>query len=80
MTRPISWSPSAAAAIERIENKLFATTTEASAILRYDARTLRKAIEAGEIPAVRAGTTYRIPTSWLRERAGMGADGSEGAA
>lgn len=72
MTLPITWTPGAQAAIERIEGRLFATTTEAAAILRYDHRTIRRAIEAGEIPAVRAGSTYRIPTGWLREQAGLG--------
>lgn len=72
MTKPITWSPSARAALERLDGKLFATTTETAAVLRYDARTLRKAIEAGEVPAVRAGSTYRIPTAWLREQARAG--------
>jgi excisionase family DNA binding protein len=69
MTAPVTWNPSAQAALERIEGMLFATTTEAAAVLGIDARTLRKAIEAGDIPATRAGKTYRIPTIWLREQA-----------
>ncbi|MGO9292505.1 MAG: helix-turn-helix domain-containing protein [Streptosporangiaceae bacterium] len=73
MTAPVTWSPSAQAALSRIGGKLFATTTEAAAILRYDRRTIYQGIEAGEIPATRVGATYRIPTSWIREQAGLGA-------
>lgn len=72
MTKPVTWSPSAQAAMDRLKGKLFATTTEASAVLRYDHRTIRKAIEAGEIPAVRVGSTWRIPTAWIREQARLG--------
>ena len=73
MTKPVTWTPDAETALERIDGKLFATTTEAGAVLRYDHRTIRKAIEAGEIPAVRAGATWRIPVAWLREQAQLGA-------
>ena len=72
MTAPVTWSPSAEAALKRLEGKLFATVTEAAAVLRYDARTLRKAIASEEVPAVKAGNTYRIPTAWVREQAGIG--------
>jgi excisionase family DNA binding protein len=48
---------------------LFATVPEAAAILRYDVRTVRRAIADGDIPAVRAGVTYRIPVAWLRAQA-----------
>ncbi len=79
MTAPVTWSPSAQAALDRLKGKLFATTTEAGAVLRYDHRTIRKAIEEGTIPAVRAGSTYRIPTAWIREQAGLGSLGSSDA-
>jgi excisionase family DNA binding protein len=71
VVQPVTWSPSAKAALERLQGKIFATTTETAAVLRYDARTLRKAIEAGEVPAVKAGSTYRIPTAWIRQQAGL---------
>lgn len=67
MTKPVTWTPSAAVALDRLKDRLFATTTEAAAVLRYDSR----AIESGEIPAVRAGATWRIPTAWLRKQAGL---------
>ena len=72
MTRPVTWSLSAQAALERLDGKLFATTTETAAILNYDSRTVRAAIEAGEIPSVRAGSTYRVPVAWIREQARLG--------
>jgi excisionase family DNA binding protein len=51
---------------------LFADVPETAGILRYDPRTVRRACEAGEIPAIRSGQRWRIPTSWLREQAGIG--------
>jgi excisionase family DNA binding protein len=51
--------------------KLFADVPEAAAILRYDPRTVRRALEAGDIPGLRAGGRWRIPTSWLRTQAGL---------
>jgi excisionase family DNA binding protein len=57
-----------------IAGRLFATVPEAAAILRYDVRTVRRGIAAGEIPATKAGTTYRIPVSWLRKQAGETTD------
>lgn len=55
-----------------LDGQLFADVPETAEILRYDRRTVRRAIEAGEIPAVRAGGRWRIPTSWLREQARLG--------
>jgi excisionase family DNA binding protein len=60
---------------ERLAGRLFATVPEAAEILCYDVRTVRRAIAAGEIPAVRAGSTYRISVAWLREQAGEPPDG-----
>ncbi|HEY2552423.1 MAG TPA: helix-turn-helix domain-containing protein [Streptosporangiaceae bacterium] len=77
MTAPVTWSPTAQAALDRLRGRLFATVTEAAAILRYDPRTLRKAIADGDVPAVQAGPTYRIPTSWLYEQAGLSQRASE---
>jgi excisionase family DNA binding protein len=45
-------------------------------ILDIDRRTLRSAIERGEIPATRAGATWRVPVSWLCEQARLGATGT----
>jgi len=54
-----------------LAGKLFADVPETAQILRYDQRTVRRAIEAGEIPAMRAGGRWRIPTAWIREQAGL---------
>jgi len=55
-----------------LDGKLFADVPETAEILRYDQRTVRRAIEAGEIPAIRAGGHWRIPVAWLREQARLG--------
>lgn len=72
MPAPITWNPTAAEALERISGRLFATTTETAAILGYDPRTVRKAIDAGEIPSVQVGATRRVPVAWLRGQASAG--------
>jgi excisionase family DNA binding protein len=76
MTAPVTWRPSAREALDRVKTKLFATSTEAAVILDIDCRTLRSAIERGEIPATRAGATWRVPVSWLCEQARLGAAGT----
>jgi len=74
MPKPVTWNLSAEEALKRIRGRLFATTTEVSLIFGYDpeGRTVRKAIEAGEIPFVKMGATYRVPVSWILEKAGLG--------
>lgn len=57
--------------IEELGDRLFATAPEAAAILGCDARTLRADIEAGAIPARKAGVRWLIPVQWLREQAGI---------
>jgi excisionase family DNA binding protein len=73
MSAPVTWRPSAREALDRVKTKLFASSTEAAAILGVDPRTLRFAIERGEIPATRTGNIWRVPVSWLREQARLGA-------
>lgn len=70
MTAPVTWRPSAREALDRVKTKLFATSTEAAVILDIHPTTLRSAIARGEIPATRAGATWRVPVSWLREQVG----------
>lgn len=57
--------------LEDLGERLFATVGEVSEITRYDRRTIRRSIERGEIPAIKAGVTWRVPTSWLRQVAGL---------
>ncbi|MCH5674215.1 helix-turn-helix domain-containing protein [Streptomyces gilvus] len=56
-------------AAERLHGRWFATVTEAAEILHVDRRTVYRAIDLGEIPAVRVGQQLRVPVAWLRERA-----------
>jgi excisionase family DNA binding protein len=61
---------------ERLNGRWFVTITEAAAILEIDPRTVRRAIDRGDVPAVRVGQQYRVPAAWLREHAGLApADG-----
>ena len=73
MTKPVTWSPTAEAALARLEGRLFASVTEVGAVLHYDHRTVRAACAAGQIPATRVGSTWRIPVSWLKEQARINA-------
>jgi excisionase family DNA binding protein len=57
--------------LEDLGDRLFVSVPEAATIRGCDARTIRKAAEAGEIPASRAGVKWLIPVQWLREQAGM---------
>jgi excisionase family DNA binding protein len=54
-----------------IHGKLFMTVPEFAQLARVDQRTLRRAIDAGEIPAVRLGNTVRIPTAAILRLAGL---------
>jgi excisionase family DNA binding protein len=69
MTVPITGPPDAETALQSLQGRLFATIPETAAIFAYDQRTVRRAILAGEIPGVRAGSTWRIPVAWIREHA-----------
>jgi excisionase family DNA binding protein len=51
------------AVLSAIGSKLFLTVPEVSDFTRVDQRTLRRAIEDNQIPAVRIGNTVRIPTA-----------------
>jgi excisionase family DNA binding protein len=53
---------------EALASRLFVTANEAAALLRWDARTVRNLIHEGDIPAARAGNTYRIPPVWKAYR------------
>lgn len=52
-----------------LDNRLFATVPEVARVLRYDERTIRRAIADGQIPAVAAGVTHRVPVAWIRTQA-----------
>jgi hypothetical protein len=54
-----------------LEGKLFASAPEAAVVLRSDPRSVRRAIDAGDIPAVAVGPRKLVPVRWLREAAGL---------
>jgi excisionase family DNA binding protein len=58
-----------------IRGKLFMTVPEVAELTRVDQRTFRRAIKAGEIPAVRLGNTVRIPTAALLRLAAIEPEG-----
>lgn len=49
-----------------LDGRSFATVAEAAGVLRVDARTVRRAITEGLIPATKVGRDYRVPVEWLR--------------
>jgi excisionase family DNA binding protein len=57
--------------LAELAGKLFADVPETAEVLRIDQRTVRRSIEAGDIPAIRTGQRWRVPTSWLRQAAGL---------
>ena len=50
MTAPASWRPSAREALARVKTKLFATSTEAAAILDVDPGRCARRSSAGRFP------------------------------
>lgn len=54
------------------ERRLFVSVAEAADILETDPRTVRRALQEGQIPGFKVGTFWKIPAAWLRERAGIG--------
>jgi excisionase family DNA binding protein len=52
-----------------LDDRLFFRVPEVAALTGMDARTVRRAIEAGEIPAQRYSGRVLIPGGWVREQA-----------
>jgi excisionase family DNA binding protein len=59
--------------------RLFATAPETAQLFRSDERTIRRALERGEIPGFRVGQHWRVPVAWLRQQAGLDGDGAPAA-
>jgi hypothetical protein len=57
-----------------LETRTFIKTTEWVELTLTDARTVRRAIEAGQIPAVRICGAIRIPAEWARRQLRLGLD------
>jgi excisionase family DNA binding protein len=53
-----------------LAGQTFTGTPEVASILGRDERTIRRAIEAGKIPASRIGSKWAVPVAWLRQQAG----------
>lgn len=62
--------------LDDLEGRTFATVSEYAAIMRLDPRTVVSAIKAGDIPAIRNGQQYRIPTAWIKAAASAGSAAS----
>lgn len=56
--------------LDDLDGNLFADVPQVAEITGMDPRTIRRAAQAGEIPASRVGAKWMIPTAWLREQAG----------
>ena len=59
-----------------LEGQLFADVPQVAIVLRSDVRTIRRSLASGEIPGIRTGQRWRVPTKWLREAAGLEATGA----
>jgi hypothetical protein len=53
------------------EQQLFLDVPAVARILGRDERTVRKAVESGSIPGQKFGARWSIPTSWVRQQAGL---------
>ena len=66
------WSDAASEVLDDLRGRLFASVPEAAVVLRSDPRSVRRAIAAGDIPAVPVGPRKLVPVTWLRQAAGLG--------
>jgi excisionase family DNA binding protein len=55
-----------------LEGRDFVTVPEYAALVQCDPRTVTTAIKAGDIPAIKVGSKYRIPLAWVRQAATAG--------
>ena len=53
------------------EQQLFFDIPTVARVLGRDARTVRRCLEKGEIPGQKFGARWSVPTSWVREQAGI---------
>ena len=60
--------------IEALRGRLFVGVPEAAQLLELDPRTLRRAIDAGDFPAVRVAGPVGVPVARLLALAGLGDD------
>jgi excisionase family DNA binding protein len=55
-----------------LDTRLFLSPIEVAALFDTDPRTIRKAAQEGKIPGLKVGAFWKIPTSWVRQQAGLG--------
>lgn len=55
-----------------LDGRMFLTVTEYAELARCDPRTVRRAIAAGQIPAIQISGSTRIPVPKVREQLGLG--------
>lgn len=58
----------------QLTGRLFCTVPEAAKVLELDPRTLRRAIDAGDFPAVRVAGSVRVAVAHLLNLAGVDGD------
>jgi excisionase family DNA binding protein len=63
--------------LDELRTWIFATVPEIAAVTRNDPRTVRRAIEEGQIPACRFGDTVRIPVAKFLELCGLAPETNE---
>ena len=63
--------------LEELRTWIFATVPEIATVTRNDPRTIRKAIQMGEIPACRFGDTIRIPVAPFLKQCGLDLDSED---
>jgi hypothetical protein len=57
--------------LANLDGKLFASVPEVAVLLRSDVRSIRRSIAKGDIPCTPVGPRKLVPTSWLRQAAGL---------
>lgn len=58
-------------------DRLFITVGEAAELLMLDERTVRRGIEAADLPGFKVGATYRIPWERFRSETGIAVECAE---
>jgi excisionase family DNA binding protein len=71
MTAPMQVGFALEELADAIRGKFFMTVPEIANLTRVDQRTLRRAIEDGQLAAVRIGNAVRIPTAAFLRLAGL---------
>lgn len=61
-----------------LRGRLFVAPVQAARVLGVDRRTLYRAIEAGDVPAIKVGAQWRVATAWLRAAAQVPGDAEAG--